>query len=151
MAGGRPPGPSKATIERTLIAERITGEASMAGKKLAKEVLDDFMNLFAGMAAVYQPLAPGHIARPGTAPDEAKFEKYARLTVETARALAPFQSPTFRAIVIAPPPPERGMVRKRFTLHVFDNHRPDPKAVEGRAARKGKPPPAPDDEEDAGF
>src|SRR5262249_43413537 len=54
--GGRLKGSrNKATIERALIAERVANEAKMAGKKLAKEVLDQFMVLFAGMAAYYQP------------------------------------------------------------------------------------------------
>lgn len=39
-----------ATIEKALIAARTVAEAKAVGKKLAKEVLEDFMLLFAGIA-----------------------------------------------------------------------------------------------------
>jgi hypothetical protein len=49
--GGRRRGtPNKATIERALIAARTVAGAKLVGKKLAKEVLEDFMLIFAGMA-----------------------------------------------------------------------------------------------------
>jgi hypothetical protein len=35
----------------------------------------------------------------------AKFEKYSRLALDCARQLAPYQSATFRAVVITPPAP----------------------------------------------
>lgn len=109
--GGRAKGtPNKATIEKAIIAEQIVTRATMEGRKLAKEVLDEFMTVFAGMAATHQPLPPGTPIPPGRHPDLDKFEKYARLTVETAARLAPYQSPTFKAItVIAPPsqPPQQ--------------------------------------------
>jgi hypothetical protein len=94
---GRPEGPSKATIERALIAERAVENAKGAGRKLAKEILDDFMNRFAKMAEKYQNQPKA----------EDKFEKWARLTVDTATRLAPFQSPTFRAVAVTVPPPAR--------------------------------------------
>jgi hypothetical protein len=54
--GGRPKGGrNKATIERLKVAERITAEASMVGRTLAKEVLDEFMALFAAAARSYCP------------------------------------------------------------------------------------------------
>ncbi len=116
-----PRGPHKATIEKALIAEQIIARAEMRGEKLAKEVLNDFMKLFAGMAAVFQPVAPNQPIPVGRDPNDEKFDKYARLAVDTAAKLAPYQSPTFRAIVVAPAPdqnqPER---RKIFQLTVFD-------------------------------
>jgi hypothetical protein len=85
--GGRQRGtPNKTTMERLLRAERETAVAQAEGRKLAKEVLDDFMVLFAG-----------------SQPDEAKFEKYARLAIATAADLAPYQSPTFKAIAVMAP------------------------------------------------
>ena len=100
--GGRQLGtPNKASQERALIAQQVKARADMAGRKLAKEVLDEFMHLFAGMAAAYQPLPPGTIEQEGREPDEAKFEKWARLAIQCAKELAAFQSPTFRAIAIA--------------------------------------------------
>jgi hypothetical protein len=70
---GRPRGPSKATIEKALIAERTVSEAKTSGKKLAKEVLEDFMLLFTGMASDFQigpPAAATHaIFRPPHGPE----------------------------------------------------------------------------------
>jgi hypothetical protein len=90
-------------MERLLRAERETAVAQAEGRKLAKEVLDDFMVLFAGMAAHHQPMPRGQAAPPGREPDEAKFEKYARLAIATAADLAPYQSPTFKAIAVMTP------------------------------------------------
>jgi len=106
---GRKPGiPNKATQERALEAARQNAEAKANGKKLAKEVLEEFMLLFAGMAAAYQPLPPGTPVPPGREPNEAKFITYAKLATDTAADLAPYQSPTFRAIgVMAPNPDQR--------------------------------------------
>lgn len=92
--------PNKATLRRALEAEARVAEArEPGGRKLAKDVLDEFMHLFAGMAAHYQPLPPGVPVPPQRQPDEDKFEKYARLTVETATALVGYQSPRFKAIL----------------------------------------------------
>jgi hypothetical protein len=92
----------------------------MRGEKLAKEHLSDLLNVFAGMATYYQPTFPGMPTQNPNA-DEDKFEKWARLAIECAAKLAPYQSPTFRAVVVAPAPdanqPEK---RKRFTLSIFD-------------------------------
>ncbi len=99
--GGRKKGtPNKATVEKAIIAEQVVARADMAGRKLAKEVLDEFMHLFAGMAASHQPLPSGMPVPLGRTPNEAKFEKYARLAVQCAKDLASYQSPTFRAIAV---------------------------------------------------
>lgn len=102
--GGRQVGtPNKATIQRNLIAARQAAEALKpgSGKKLAKEVLEEFMLTFAGMAATYQPMPPGRTDVPdGRAPDPVLFRAYAELAVLAAAKLAPFQSPTFRAIAV---------------------------------------------------
>ena len=86
------------------------------------------MTLFAGMAARFQPHPDNNKGG-----DEEKFDKYAALAVDCAHKLAPYQSPTFRALVVAPAPdssqPER---RRRFTLTVFE-----------QPARRLEPPPAP--------
>lgn len=106
--GGRTKGKkNRGTIEKERVAAEIAArtvmDARVAGKKLAKEVLEEFMFLFAGMAATYQPLPPGTITPPGHEPDPAKFNEYARLTVHCASKLAPYQSPTFAAIAISTP------------------------------------------------
>lgn len=128
--GGRPKGKkNRGTIEKERLAAEIAAKTVMdaraAGKKLAKEVLEEFMFLFAGMAATYQPLPPGTIAPAGRQPDDAKFNEYAKLAVHCAQKLAPYQSPTFQAIMVAPAPdssqPDQ---RKRFSLTIFDGSRP---------------------------
>jgi hypothetical protein len=99
--GGRRKGePNKATIERALIAEKNLIDAKVNGKKLAKEVLEEFMFTFAGMAAYYQPLPDNQPAPIGRKPNEAKFEKWARLACDQAKELAKYQSPTFRAVQV---------------------------------------------------
>lgn len=99
--GGREKGtPNKATIERALIAEATAADARINGKKLAKDVLEEFMFLFAGMAAAHQPLPPNAVSPPGHKADEAKFEKWARLACAQAAELAKYQSPTFRAVQV---------------------------------------------------
>lgn len=100
---GKPAGqPNRATLEKRLAeaeeANRQLKAAQASGHKLAKDVLEEFMLLFRGMAAVYQPMAPGLPPRAGQ--DEKKFVQYAQLTVETAAQLAPFQSAKFKAIAL---------------------------------------------------
>jgi hypothetical protein len=129
-AGRKKGVPTKATLQKALIAERTVADARMSGRKLAKEILDDFMQLFAGMAAHHQPTPP-QAAQPNPNANEDKFEKWARLAVETAKSLANYQSPTFRAIVVAPPPEEKGEMRKRFTHTVFEGSRAMPATMAG--------------------
>lgn len=86
------------------IAERTVADARTAGKRLAKEVLEEFMFLFAGMAATYQPMPPNAPLSPTQ--DEPKFERYAKLAIECAHKLAPYQSPTFQAVAVMTPTPE---------------------------------------------
>lgn len=116
---GRPAGSrNKATIEAALVAERARAEALLlentelkavgaqemarlareAGKKLGKEILDDFAQLFAGMAAYYQPAPPGHPVKVHA--DEKKFKEYAILACDYAAELAPFQSPRLAAMMV---------------------------------------------------
>jgi hypothetical protein len=86
--GGRQKGArNKATIERALIAERAAAQAKASGKRLAKDLLEDFMHLFADMAATADR-------------NTEKFEKWARLAIETAKALAPFQSPRYSTVAV---------------------------------------------------
>lgn len=117
MAKGRKTGgkqrgtPNKATRER-LEQERVAKQAQQevdkaraANTKLGKDILEEFMKNFAGMAAYYQPLPDGTPVPAGRKPDEKRFLTYAKLTVETAAQLAQFQSPRFKAIAIMTPPP----------------------------------------------
>jgi hypothetical protein len=47
--------------------------------------------------------------------DVAGFERWARLACTTAKDLAPYQSPTYRAVVIAPRPINLGMTSGSLT------------------------------------
>lgn len=102
--GGRGKGtPNKATIEKNLrIAQQLAVQAGQKAKPLAKDVLEDFMHLTAGMAAFYQPTAPGQPVNANQ--NEEKFWQAALACKEFAKALAPYQSPTFRAITTVPAP-----------------------------------------------
>jgi hypothetical protein len=96
------------------------------GKALAKDALALFLEIFMGRASHYQPRprqdGDDRVEQNRHANEEL-FEKWARLSVECAKALAPFQSPTFRAIVVTPPPPQQAeTATRRFTLAVFESN-----------------------------
>jgi hypothetical protein len=98
--------PNKATIERREQARIAEENAAMtvgskpldpiAGKMLAREVLEDFMVRFRRMALFHEVLADG--SNPNA--DEGKFRCYARLATETARDLAQYQSPKLTAVAM---------------------------------------------------
>jgi hypothetical protein len=122
--GGRTKGtPNRTTTEKALLAARQVAKAKSEGKPLATAVLFEFMHRFRDMALAHQ--------------HDRQFQKWARLTVDTAKMLAPFQSPTFRAIEQpAPPPdPKEEQGRARITLRVFESgklvaeHGPEPLRV----------------------
>lgn len=123
--GGRAAGtPNKATIARERAAQAIADagkapivlapakvdpeQAAIAVRakksKLAIDVLEEFMRVFAGMAARQQPRydSDGKLI----AGNPGEFERWARLTVVTADRLAPYQSPTFKALAVVAPPPQ---------------------------------------------
>jgi hypothetical protein len=95
-----------ATIEKERIAAEIAlrtqADARVNGVPLAKEVLDQFMQLFAGLAANFQPWPESRGVNPNY--NENSFRFYAEAAVNTAHKLAPFQSPTFKAVQISAPP-----------------------------------------------
>lgn len=133
--GGRIPGAgrkkgqrNKATIERELRqaqeAERKVEEARTSGRRLAKDMLDDFMHKFAQVAASFQPVPANTDPPEGVTPNPNEFERWAKLAVECAKALAKYQSPTFQAIMVAPAPNSTGEPRKRFTLTIFEGGKP---------------------------
>jgi hypothetical protein len=61
--------------------------ARIESGKLGREVLAQYMCTFDELAEHYRKA------------DETKFRQYAELAVACAKALAPYESPTFRAIV----------------------------------------------------
>lgn len=104
---GRPKGrKNSATLEReTMIAKASEAElarrqvvaASDAGKPLAREILEQFMHVFAGMAARVQPTPENEFGNQG------EFIKWAKLACKRAAELAPFQSPKFKATMFMDP------------------------------------------------
>jgi hypothetical protein len=117
--GGRIKGtPNRATVERAAMAARIAGEAEMRGQKLGKELLAKYAGLFDEMADARR-----------LAGDVIAFEKWARLACATAKDLAPYQSPTYRAVIAASPPAPATEV-----INLFDHtgelvHETDPHAA----------------------
>jgi CBS domain-containing protein len=121
-AGRRRGSKGKATIERAIIAERDIAEAQASGRKLGKEVIDHYMHVFAEIADGERAAALAE--KPANAREhEARFERFARYAIDCAHKLAPYQSPTFRAIQIAPPQNEQLNKVTRFRLTIFDNER----------------------------
>jgi hypothetical protein len=114
--GGRKVGtPNKATIEKALIAEREALQARVEGRKLARDVLDQLMHIFFNMAELYAP-------QPGQKPDPEQalqFERWSMHAFHVASELAPFQSPTYRAVMVAPSP-ETPVQRVTFQFKIFD-------------------------------
>jgi hypothetical protein len=98
--------------------------ATMEAKPLGKETLDLFMTQFAVLAEHYRPPLPGQPANPNE--DEERYLKFARLAVDAATRLAPYQSSTFRAMVVAPAHESNKTKSRRFTLRIFDRDRADP-------------------------
>lgn len=126
--GGRKPGvPNRITIERALKAEKEMLAAHDDHRKLAKDVLEEFMYAFRDMAVHHQPFpAPTdeEIEKGERSPSPVEFERWGRLTVDCAKALAPFQSPQLRAIMVTPPaPPETKTVEDErvIELQVFEH------------------------------
>jgi hypothetical protein len=121
---------NKATLERALVNERVMNESQMKGRKLGKEVLEEFMLMFSGLAAAFQPAATGptgkvtpeDLQRWASGKNEVMFEKYSKLAMKAAHDLAEYQSPKLAAVhVVAPPPAPTGPIIKKFTIHIFDD------------------------------
>jgi len=99
---------ARLAVERLAEVDRLRAEgatdviaaAKTAGVKLSTEVLRDFMQLFAGLAAIYQPLPEGMVPPKGRKPDEALFRIYAALARDTAKDLAPYESPRLSAVMV---------------------------------------------------
>jgi len=97
---------NKATIARNKENEELIEQTAarhdpskLHANPLAKEIVEQFMLIAAGYASKYQPGKPDG--------NEAKFKEWAKLAVEWAAELAPFQSPKFKAIVISGAPAQK--------------------------------------------
>src|SRR5262245_17533781 len=115
--GGRKAGTkNRRTVERERLAAQLAADTppelvADAVHKLGKDVLASYMLTFDQMAQ--------DAKRQG---DHAAFRQYAALAVETAHKLAPYQSPTFRAVLLQAPPPS--IERRRFKLTISQGPRP---------------------------
>jgi hypothetical protein len=91
------------TLERreyeARIAKNQIADARKRHEKLAKEVLSQFMHQFAELAVKFQPFQNNGKANRKW--NEDKYKEWALAAVDVAKALAPYQSPTFKAIGIA--------------------------------------------------
>lgn len=121
--GGREAGtPNKVITQALIRAEQQLLRAKAEDRSLAVDILDEFMHRFARAARARQPRLDEDRKDTNPLGNQEDYEKYARLAVDTAAQLAKYQSPTFRAITVAPPPPapKNGPERKRFSLTIFD-------------------------------
>src|SRR5437773_341903 len=111
--GGRKRGtPNRKTVERQLVAQRLlqglpAGDIEGAARPLAKDVLAHWIAWAHSRARYWRNR------------NAAKCGQYVEIAAGLAKALAPFESPTYRAIVMTPPPPAAEET-KRFTLKIFD-------------------------------
>jgi hypothetical protein len=106
--GGRSRGtPNRATIERTKRAELEMAEAKAAGRKLCKDLLEDFAFQFADLASFYR-----------SRNDLREYERWSLHAVSAAKEAARYQSPQLRSVEVLPTPPAERV--RRFTLTVFD-------------------------------
>lgn len=103
--GGRVKGtPNKRTLEameKEQITKQISTEVrSVPSRKLAKEVLEDWMFIFQSTAAPFQNRV-ALAMQANTAPmasDYDGLQRWGELVIHTAKMLADFQSPKFRAV-----------------------------------------------------
>lgn len=132
--GGRKKGtPNKIVTEGRLVREYQKAAEATGGQvnKLGKVLLDDIANFAFNYATRFQPDgsarpiatdAASAIARQQWDERNEQFERWMRLAYECARAKAPYESPTFRAIVIAPPPDPKQLNKETdFTIDVFSS------------------------------
>lgn len=88
--GGRRKGtPNKATLKR---AEEIAAQAKSSGRKLGREILSDFANIFAGLAAKHQPGSQED--NPGL------FKEYGYKAAQIAQWLAPYETPRLATVTV---------------------------------------------------
>jgi len=90
--GGRKKGvKNKLTLEKLRLLKE---SADSAGGKLAMDNLAKLMGKCVALAERYEPFV-------GEEPDEVAFVRFVRLSSNLARALAPYQSPTFTRLQVS--------------------------------------------------
>lgn len=81
-------------------ARELVTAVRSANRRLAKDILSEITGVFYGLAAMTQPVPVGQPIPLGRTPSEKQFEKWAKLAVDSAAKLAPYESPTFKAVAI---------------------------------------------------
>jgi hypothetical protein len=74
----------------------IVAQAQAAGRRTGKSILDDFANVFAGIAAYYQPRPDGTNANA----DEKKFLAYSGMAIIAADKVSQYQTPKLSAVMV---------------------------------------------------
>ena len=99
---GRPPGSlNKRTTNQLLDAKRAVAEAHAQGRKLAKEVADDFMHIFANMALEVRPVTEREIkrgAKSNPKANAAQFKALSAILLNWVSVLLPYQSAKLQQI-----------------------------------------------------
>jgi hypothetical protein len=124
--GGRPTGPSKATILKQTKRAEVIAAMVDSGKPLAITVAQKAMEFAEGAVAAYRPtmaaeLAAGKTKNPDGSHDE--FGRWFDRWMRCVEMLAKYQTPQMKAVEAPMKPPEPGANKKRFTLRVFDGGR----------------------------
>jgi hypothetical protein len=86
---------NKRTTNQLLDAKRAVAEARAQGRKLAKEVADDFMHIWANMALEVRPVTKKEIergAKQNPNADETKFRIISAILLQWVALLLPYQS-----------------------------------------------------------
>lgn len=131
-SGGRKKGTrNKATMERAEMAKRQLVEARKPGVKLGKDQLSEIMGIAISMAAFHQPQVIGKPPPEGevdtrelryrTGTSAAEYKEFLKMAMDAAKAVAPYQSATYRATIDATPdtlPMDEEIV---YRLHAFDS------------------------------
>ena len=147
--GARPnAGAKKGSIHRKVISATLDEMRQLeartrtpAAAKLCKDILAEAANFCAGMMAYYQPTKDqnGNVVWPR--PDqEEKFLRYMDRACLFAARGAPYQSGTFKAIMLTPPPETKpGDSARVINLTVFEGGKAvtTTKVVEDEIIRDG--------------
>jgi hypothetical protein len=100
-AGRKPGTPNKRAAAHLLEAKRAVAEARARGHKLAKEVADEFMNIFARLALEVRPVTEWDLQcgrKPNPRADIDKFKELSEILRQWVALLLPYQSARFQSI-----------------------------------------------------
>jgi hypothetical protein len=100
---GRPKGsPNKRTVQKMIEASQQVAQIKKLKQKKATEVLNDLIQTAMGMVALYQRkvMTEAGLIPDAKAEDIAMFKDFMLCAGTFAKALAPFQDPTFKAITV---------------------------------------------------